>query len=72
MGDLLDESLRFQYVQRLNELKMEHRDLDLAINRLAGDPVHDQLALQRMKKRKLLIKDQISGIVRELDPDTLA
>jgi hypothetical protein len=61
-----------QFAARLHELIMEHRDLDLAIHRLAEDPLHDQLALQRMKKRKLLLKDQISLIERQLDPDIRA
>jgi hypothetical protein len=53
----------------LRELQLEHRDLDTAINRISDDPGHDQLALTRMKRRKLLIKDQISWIERQLDPD---
>ena len=54
---------------RLKELMLEHRDLDAAIQRLSDNPLHDQLALQRMKKRKLLLKDQISWFERQLDPD---
>jgi hypothetical protein len=61
--------LREQFAARLHELILEHRDLDAAIHRLAEDPVHDQLALQRMKKRKLLLKDQIAWVERQLDPD---
>lgn len=57
------------YQGRLRDLMLEHRDLDAAIHRLSGDPFHDQLALQRMKKRKLLLKDQISWLERQLDPD---
>ena len=72
MGELIDESLRFRLEQRINELKLEHRDLDLAIHRLTEDPLHDQLALKRMKKRKLLLKDQISLVERQLDPDIRA
>jgi hypothetical protein len=68
----MDPSLRAQFEARLAELQMEHRDLDAAIHRLAEDPLHDQLALKRMKKRKLLLKDQISSVVRQLDPDILA
>jgi len=64
-----DEQMQIQMKQRLNELQVEHRDLDAAIHRLADDPSHDQLALTRMKRRKLLLKDQISWIERQLDPD---
>jgi hypothetical protein len=66
------EDLRGQYETRLKELVVEHRDLDAAIQRLSDDPLHDQLALQRMKKRKLLLKDQISWVERQLDPDVRA
>ena len=58
-----------QMRQRLNELRLEHRDLDEAIHRLSDSPSHDQLALTRMKRRKLLLKDQIAWIERQLDPD---
>lgn len=68
----LDPQLRDQYEARLRELQLEHRDLDAAIHRLSEDSVHDQIALQRMKKRKLLLKDQIALIARQLDPDILA
>ena len=68
----LDPALREQYEARMHELEVEHRDLDAAIQRLSDDTLHDQLALQRMKKRKLLLKDQISLIARQLDPDILA
>lgn len=54
---------------RLVELRIEHRDLDEAINRLTLAPPDDQLMLRRLKKRKLLIKDRISVLERMLDPD---
>lgn len=54
---------------RLVELRIEHRDLDEAITRLTSAPSEDQLMLRRLKKRKLLIKDRISGLERLLDPD---
>lgn len=68
----MDPGLRAQYEARMLELEIEHRDLDAAIHRLAEDPLHNQLALRRMKKRKLLLKDQIAWIARQLDPDILA
>jgi hypothetical protein len=64
-----DNDERGGYEMRLKELMLEHRDLDAAIQRLSDDPLHDQLALQRMKKRKLLLKDQISWFERQLEPD---
>lgn len=61
-----------QMTQELTDLQLEHRNLDAAIHRLADDPAHDQLALTRMKRRKLLLKDQIAWIERRLDPDIRA
>ncbi|WJW76107.1 YdcH family protein [Thiohalobacter sp. IOR34] len=55
--------------QRLEQLRLEHQDLDQAITRLALDPQMDQLALNRMKKRKLLLKDMISRLESRLIPD---
>jgi len=54
---------------RIAELKLEHRDLDDVITRLMQTQVIDQLQLQRLKKRKLLVKDQISMLERQLTPD---
>ena len=69
MVETRDEQMQAQMRQRLHELQLEHRDLDVAIHRIADNPSHDQLALTRMKRRKLLLKDQISWIERQLDPD---
>jgi hypothetical protein len=63
---------RVAFQQRIVELKMEHRDLDSAIEGLATDPSHDELQLRRLKRRKLLLKDQIARLEREIDPDVLA
>ena len=57
---------------KLAALKIEHRDLDEVIARLAERVPFDQLQLQRLKKRKLLLKDQISKIESELLPDIIA
>ena len=57
---------------KLEALKSEHRDLDEVIDRLIEKPPFDQLQLQRLKKRKLLLKDQISKIESELLPDIIA
>jgi hypothetical protein len=66
---MADEALRAALLKRLRELQLEHRDLDDAIDRLSDDPLHDQLGLRRLKKKKLLLKDQIHSLEHELDPD---
>ncbi|QWT19251.1 DUF465 domain-containing protein [Bacillus sp. NP157] len=58
-----------QLSQRLAELKVEHRDLDDAIEHLAKAISRDELQLTRLKKRKLLLKDTISRIESRLIPD---
>jgi hypothetical protein len=57
---------------KLAALKTEHRDLDEVIARVAEHAPFDQLRLQRLKKRKLLLKDQISKIESGLLPDIIA
>ncbi len=57
---------------KLAALKTEHRDLDDVIARLSEHAPFDQLQLQRLKKRKLALKDQISKIESELLPDIIA
>ena len=57
---------------QLVELRTEHRDLDEAIARLESAPPEDQLAVRRLKKRKLLLKDRIAQLERQLDPDEYA
>jgi len=66
------QEMRQQMAARMAELEIEHRDLDLALHRLIEDPLHDEFLLQRMKKRKLLLKDQIALLARQLDPDIRA
>lgn len=53
----------------LAELRVEHRDLDVAIEHLAHSIGRDELQLTRMKKRKLLLKDTISRLESKLIPD---
>jgi hypothetical protein len=48
---------------------LEHRDLDLVIESLTEQPVHDEVQLRRLKKRKLQIKDTISLLQIQLTPD---
>jgi hypothetical protein len=57
---------------KLAALTIEHRDLDDVIARIAERAPFDQLQLQRLKKRKLALKDQISKIESELLPDIIA
>jgi hypothetical protein len=66
--DLDVEALR----AKLAALKTEHRQLDDVIARFADRVPVDQLELQRLKKRKLLLKDQITKIESELLPDIIA
>ena len=56
-------------VEKLESLKLEHRDLDDAIARLEQGPYVDQLQLRRLKKRKLQLKDFISVLESRLIPD---
>ena len=55
---------------QLIELRIEHRDLDAAIAKLAEDPAcDDDLAIKRLKKRKLRIKDMVAYLENQLIPD---
>jgi hypothetical protein len=63
-----EEELR----KRLEILRIEHRDLDAAIEALAAAGSTDQLQIARLKKRKLVLKDQIALIEDYLIPDIIA
>lgn len=54
---------------RIEQLTLEHRDLDDIIVQLSSVTPHDQLQVQRLKKRKLALKDQINALERQLTPD---
>ncbi len=56
----------------LAELKTQHRDLDDEINHLVENAPFDQLEVQRLKKRKLVLKDQIMKLESNLLPDIIA
>ncbi len=68
MSDNVDTE-SFRKLDRLRELRLEHRDLDRVIRHLATDPQVDQLMVVRMKKRKLQLKDAITRLESELIPD---
>ena len=57
---------------RLEELRSEHRDLDDVIRQLTETSPFNQLQIQRLKKRKLLLKDQIIQLESKLLPDIIA
>lgn len=56
----------------LNRLRIEHRDLDAAINALEEITASDQLQIQRLKKRKLWLKDRIRALSDQVTPDIIA
>jgi hypothetical protein len=68
----LNDEQKAELSMRLRELEVEHHDLDDVIMRLACDPAQDQLQLRRLKKRKLLLKDQIAKLRARLIPDIIA
>ena len=68
----LTEEEKAHIRSRLHALEIEHHDLDDVITRLAADPKQDQLQLQRLKKRKLILKDQIQRLRARLIPDIIA
>src|SRR6185437_2984800 len=66
--DNVDREL-FRNMEKLRQLRIEHRDLDEVITRLSLDVHVDELQLKRLKKRKLMLKDQITRLESELIPD---
>ena len=60
------------YSAQLEQLKIEHRDLDDAIDALLTKPNVDQLQIARLKKKKLVLKDQIRRLQDQLVPDIIA
>ena len=68
-GPRMDELL---IAVRLDELRMEHRDLDAAIAALIESGTGDQLRLARLKKRKLRLRDEIANCEDQLIPDIIA
>lgn len=58
--------------RRLELLRVEHRDLDTAILALVGNTTPDQMAIARLKKRKLRLRDEMNWIEDQLVPDIIA
>jgi hypothetical protein len=63
------ETQTFKRLERLRALRIEHRDLDDVIHRLQMDLYTNEVQLRRLKKRKLMVKDQITRMESELIPD---
>ena len=59
-------------MRRLELLRVEHRDLDSAIAALMGSDTYDPIEVQRLKKRKLALKDQIARLESDILPDIIA
>jgi hypothetical protein len=70
--EAMDQQERRQIEKRLAELRVEHRDLDDVIAHLAEQAPFDQLQVQRLKKRKLRLKDEINQLENKLLPDIIA
>jgi hypothetical protein len=68
----MDDLERERLLERLAELKTEHRDLDDVIERITERAAYDQVQVKRLKKRKLLLKDQIAQLENLLLPDIIA
>ena len=68
---MTDEEKR-ELVALLERLRQEHRDLDVAIEALHTAPGADRLQVQRLKKRKLILRDRIIAIEDQLTPDISA
>ncbi len=76
MVDLIDQiwamNAHDSIRRKLQNLETEHRDLEDVISRIAEGPAFDQLKVQRLKKRKLLIKDEIVKLRGKILPDIIA
>ena len=72
MGSNLSQDETAELEAELARLKQEHRDLDMAIEALERMVAGDQLQIQRLKKRKLILKDRISFLEDQLTPDIIA
>ena len=62
----------YKLIEKLKEYEQEHSDLDQILIQLQEKHTVDFLQIQRLKKRKLLLKDRITHIQNELEPDSIA
>ena len=70
LDDFLDDRTKIQ--AEVEDLKLKHRSLELEIQNLEAAALPDRLALQRIKKQKLAIKDRLSYLEDALTPDIIA
>lgn len=68
----MSEEAEEQIRRELAELRQEHRDLDAAIASMIDSGTVDSIRIQRMKKRKLVLKDRIAALEDQLLPDIIA
>jgi hypothetical protein len=72
MADKLSDEERAAFEAEIEQLRVEHRDLEAAIGALGMVGVVDQIQVQRLKKRKLLLRDRIAFLEDKLTPDIIA
>jgi hypothetical protein len=72
MVDELNEAERNAIRLEFERLKLEHKDLEDAIDALLAVGAVDQLQIQRLKKRKLLLRDRVAFLEDQLTPDIIA
>ena len=72
LDDTGEDARRVEIMQRIVQMTLEHRDLDDVIERLSSSRDCDALQITRLKRRKLLLKDQIAWLTRQIDPDQFA
>jgi len=72
VGDELSEDEQRELQTQLERLREEHRDLDAAIDALSVGGQGDRLQIQRLKKRKLLLRDKVQALEDQLTPDIIA
>lgn len=72
MRNQLTEEEVAAFAAEIDRLREEHRDLDAAIEALQGATIIDQLRIQRLKKRKLALRDRLSVLEDAITPDIIA
>jgi hypothetical protein len=72
MNDELTDAQRAAIRDEVEQLKVEHRDLEAAIDALLAVGAVDQLQIQRLKKRKLLLRDRVNFLEDKINPDIIA